>query len=144
MKKIIICILLVVAVIVAIVFAHYIEYSKQKTEISKINNEFLKYQKSIVRINEIVSLTNRAIDLNNKNNVKITDDNSYIENDTNSIKVYVKINSVDQNIEMEKLILNRQGGSENVEYAFSDLVFEIKDVKYHKNGQIKSILFVER
>ncbi len=144
MKRIIICILVIVISIVSIVFVHYIEYSKQKSEIKKINNEFLKYQKSIVRINEIVSLTNRAINLNNRNNVKLTDEDNYIENDTNSIKVYLKLNSLDQKIEMEKLILNKQGGSENVEYAFSDLIFEIKDVKYHKNGQIKSILFVER
>lgn len=145
MKKTFIIIIIIVITIIAIIFAKYVEYSKNKTKVDRINKEFLAYQKSIVQINTIVSLTNRAIDINNKNKVEKTDDYAFIENDENSIKIYLKIESNESTIEMEKLMLNPKGGAEKVEYAFSDLLFEITNIEYHKKtGQIKSVLFEER
>jgi len=145
MKKIIITIFVIVITIIAICFAQYIEYAKQQTKIKKINNEFLGYEKSIVKINTIVSLMNKAIDVNNKNNIPKDENNVFIENDKNSIKVYLKVKSSDSKMEMEKLMLDEKAGVEKVEYAFGDLLFEMKDIQYHKKtGQIKSITFVEK
>ena len=145
MKKILIMILVCVITIVTICFAWYTEYSKHKYEVTKINNEFLAYEKSIVKINTIVSLMNKAIDLNNKNKIPKDENNIYEENDKNSIKVYLKVKSSDSTMEMEKLILYKNAGVEKVEYAFSDLIFEVSDVQYHqKTGQVKSITFQEK
>ena len=42
-------------------------------------------------------------------------------------------------------VLNDKAGVEKVEYAFSDLIFEMTDVEYHeKTGQVKSITFEEK
>ena len=107
--------------------------------------EFLAYEKSIVKINTIVSLMNKAIDLNNKNKIPKDENNIYEENDKNSIKVYLKVKSSDSTMEMEKLMLDKNAGVEKVEYAFSDLIFEVSDVQYHqKTGQVKSITFQEK
>ena len=70
MKKILIIIIVAVITVVAVFTGKYIELSKQKSEVKKINNEFLAYQKSIVKINRIVTVMNRAIDINNKNNIE--------------------------------------------------------------------------
>ena len=145
MKKILIIIIVAVITAVAVFTGKYIEYSKQKTQITKINNEFLAYQKSIVKINKIVTLMNRAIDLNNKNKIEKDENGFYKENNTNSIKVYLKVKSSDSKMEMEKLMLDDKAGVEKVEYAFSDLIFEMTDVEYHqKTGQVKSITFEEK
>ena len=88
---------------------------------------------------------NKAIDLNNKNKISKDENNMYVENDKNSIKVYLKVKSSDSTMEMEKLMLDKKAGIEKVEYAFSDLIFEVSDVQYHKKtGQVKSITFKEK
>lgn len=145
MKKILIIIIVAVITVVAVFTGKYIELSKQKSEVKKINNEFLAYQKSIVKINKIVTLMNRAIDINNKNNIEKDENGIYEENNTNSIKVYLKVKSSDSKMEMERLMLNDKAGVEKVEYAFSDLIFEMTNVEYHKKtGQVKSITFEEK
>lgn len=145
MKKILIIIIVAVITVVAVFTGKYIELSKQKSEVKKINNEFLAYQKSIVKINRIVTVMNRAIDINNKNNIEKDENGVYKENNTNSIKVYLKVKSSDSKMEMERLMLNDKAGVEKVEYAFSDLIFEMTDVEYHeKTGQVKSITFEEK
>lgn len=145
MKKILIIIIVAVITVVAVFTGKYIELSKQKSEVKKINNEFLAYQKSIVKINRIVTLMNRAIDINNKNNIEKDENGIYEENNTNSIKVYLKVKSSDSKMEMERLMLNDKAGVEKVEYAFSDLIFEMTNVEYHKKtGQVKSITFEEK
>ena len=145
MKKILIIILIAVVTAIAIFSGRYIELAKKKSEINKINNEFLAYKKSIVKINKIVTLMNRAIDINNKNNIEKDENGIYEENNTNSIKVYLKVKSSDSKMEMERLMLNDKAGVEKVEYAFSDLIFEMTNVEYHqKTGQVKSITFEEK
>ncbi len=145
MKKILIIILIAVVTAIAIFSGRYIELANKKSEINKINNEFLAYQKSIVKINKIVTLMNRAIDINNKNNIEKDENGIYEENNTNSIKVYLKVKSSDSKMEMERLMLNDKAGVEKVEYAFSDLIFEMTNVEYHqKTGQVKSITFEEK
>ena len=48
-------------------------------------------------------------------------------------------------IPMENLILNDKIGVEKVEDAFSDLLFETKDIEYHKKtGQVKQVVFTEK
>lgn len=149
MKKILIIIIIFVIAVVSCVFAKYTEYSKNKTEIQNINKDFLRYQNSTVQINTIISLMNKAIELNKNNNIPQNDNLEFIENDTNSIKIYLETQSSDSEelvqIPMEKLILNEKAGSEKVMYAFSDAKFEITEKEYHKKtNQIKKLVFSEK
>lgn len=149
MKKIVIIILVVVITITSIVLAKYVEYSKNKNNIENINKEYLAYENKNIQINTIVSLMNKAIEQNKKNKVAQNEDKAFVENDNNSIKIYIETKSNSKSdmvkISMEELILNDKIGVEKVEYAFSDLIFEITDVKYHeKNGQIKEVTFTSK
>lgn len=146
MKKTFILIIVAVVVITTIIFSKYVEYSNQKTEIKKINKEFLAYQNSSVQINTVVSLMNKAISQNKKNNIEQDANKLFKENNTNSIKIYLETTSSDGKtkvqIPMEDLILGEKAGAEKVEYAFSDLLFNITDVEYHeKTGQVSKIVF---
>lgn len=149
MKKTLILIIIFVIVAISCIFTKYTEYSKYKTEIQNINNEFMQYQNGVVQINTIISLMNRAIELNKKNNITQEEDLNFIENDTNSIKIYLETTSSDGTelvqIPMEKLMLSERAGAETVMYAFSDLKFTMKEKAFHpKTGQIKKIIFSEK
>ncbi len=141
MKKIVVSIIIIVIVIISIMFANYIEYTQNKTKIANLNKEFTIYQENDFQINTVVTLMNKAIQKNKDNNINQDDKNYFIENDTNSIKVFLEIKSRNSLIPMEDLILSEKAGTEKVEYAFSDLLFRITKIEYHqKTGQIKNII----
>lgn len=148
MKKTFILICMSIVIIISSIFAKYIEYSSKKNEIQKINKEFLLYQNSDVQINTIVSIMNKAIQLNKTNKIPQDEKNIFVENDNNSLKIYLETKSSEKEkikIPMEELMLNEKAGVEKVEYAFSDLSFTITDIQYHKkSGQVKSIIFTEK
>ena len=141
MKKTFILICISTLVIISCVFAKYVEYSRKQNEIQKINKEFLLYQNSDIKINTIVSIMNKAIQLNKTNKIQQDNKKIFIENETNSLKIYLETkSSEDENVKipMEELILNEKAGIEKVEYAFSDLTFTITNIQYHKkSGQVK-------
>ncbi len=141
MKKIIVIIIVIVIAVVSIVYMHFAEVSRNKRIIQEINNEFLNYEKSIVQINTVISLMNKAIQQNIDNNIPQDEKKFFKENDYNSIKVFINIKSRNSTIPMEDLILNENAGMEKVSYAFSDMIFEMTDIEYHKNGQVKKVIF---
>lgn len=147
MKKILILIIVISITLVSIVFVKYADYSRKKTKIKSINNEYLAYQNSDIKINTIVSLMNKAIEQNKKNNIEQDENDEFKENDADSIKIYLKTESNNETVKipMERLILNEKAGVEKVEYAFSDLIFKAVDIEYHsKTGQIKSVTFEQK
>lgn len=145
MRKTLYMILIPVIVIICIVSAKYVEYAKNKAEIRNLNKEFIAYENKNLQINTVVTLMNKAIQKNIENKI-IQNENKYFQdNDTNSIKIYLEIKSRDSVIPMEELILGEKAGIEKVEFAFSDLLFEITDVEFHKKtGQVKKIIFTAK
>lgn len=149
MKKIIILSIIIVMSIVMIMFAKYSEYMQNQNKIVNINKEFLAYEESTVQINKIITLMNRAIQLNRTNNVKQNENKIFEENDTNSIKIYLETKSSKSEelvkVPMEDLMLSNKSSSEKVEYAFSETKFKMTEKEYHKKtGQVKKIVFTEQ
>ena len=148
MKKIIITICVIVIAIICCMYLKISEYSKVKREIKGINNEFLAYKNSKITIGKVVSLMGKAIELNKRNNIKQDENELFYANDTNSIKLYMEVKSSDESqivsITMEKLILSDKAGPTKVTEAFSDVLFEYEEIKYHKKtGQVSQIIFKE-
>ncbi len=141
-KSSIIILMVALIAIISIVFANYVEYRNKKNEIKKFNDEFTIYENSEVQINTLITLMNRAIEENKKNNITQDEQNMFLENDENSIKVFLEIKSRGSMIPMEDLILGEKAGIEKVSYAFSDMNFKITNIEYHqKTGQVKKIIF---
>ena len=133
MKKLISIIFIVVIIIIIIVFVKYKEEQRVLKDIKKINNEFIIYEGRKIQINTLNTLMNKAIQYNYDNNIEQDEKGNFLENDTNSIKIYVELPIDNTTVSMEK-----------VEFAFSESLFEIKNIEYHnKTKQIKSITFVE-
>ena len=146
MKKVLIFSILLSIIVVCITYAWYGELKVKKQKIESINNEFLIYKDRNIQINTLNTLMNKAIQYNIDNKVQQDEKNAFIENDTNSIKIYINLSIEQITIPMERLLLNKDPSNraEKVEYAFSDSLFVLKDVEYHsKTGQIKSLTFEE-
>lgn len=141
MKKFLLIMAITVIVIISIVSMNYIEYKKSKIAIDSINKEFTRYENNTIQINTVITMMNKAIQKNSENNISKDEKELFIENDTNSIKVYLELKSRKSIIPMEELILGKKTGIERVSYAFSDMTFRIDKIEYHKKtGQVKKII----
>lgn len=145
MKKIIILILIAVTVAISMIFVNYTEYRNKLAQVNKINKEFTAYENNIMQISTVITIMNKAIQLNTENDIQKDENNFFIENETNSIKVFLEIRSRESVIPMEDLILGKKAGIEKVSFAFSDMLFKIDNIEYHeKTGQIKKIIILAK
>lgn len=145
MKKIIILILIAVTVAISMIFVNYTEYRNKKNQIDKINKEFTVYENNIMQISSVITIMNKAIQLNTENDIPKDENDFFIENETNSIKVFLEIRSRGSMIPMEDLILGKKSGIEKVSFAFSDMLFQIDQIEYHeKTGQVQKIIILAK
>lgn len=146
MKKILILVIILTIAIICITYVWYGNLKKNKQEVEKINNEFLVYKDRQIQINTLNTLMNKAIQYNIDNKVQQDEKNAFIENDTNSIKIYIDLSIEQITVPMERLLLNQSSSNraEKVEFAFNDSLFILTNVEYHeKTGLIKSLTFKE-
>lgn len=141
MKKNIILLSIVVIIIVAVVSFNYINYTKQHNEILKYNLEYENnYQKEIYGI-DLTTIINKVINNNEKNNVEIGQDKKYINNETNSINIEIKITDTDEIYSMETLY---NGGMEQFVQYYGNIQFKCTKIEYHKKTGRVSYLYFEQ
>lgn len=138
MKKIIIfC--SIVLVIVATVWFNYMNYKSNYNSTLKENLEFEKlYQKEIYGT-DLTTIINKVINSNEKNNVEITKEKKYINNDINSINIDIKMVDTDSTYSMETLY---NGGMEKFIEYYGNIQFKCTQIDYHKSTKkVKYLLF---
>ncbi len=117
----------------------YLNY-KNMYKNSKISN--LKYEKHLnkdITGSELVTIINMAVDNNEKNEVSKNKKGIYIENDTNSIKIEIKITDNDNIYNMETIYNN---GTQNFLQYYGEIKFKCVDIKYHtETNKVKYMLF---
>ena len=137
MKKYIITILILVAVVISSVLYAYNTYKKNVQDLKDYNSEFTKYENTEIAGTEIATILNKAVNNNEQNNVYKDEQGIYVENDENSIKVDIYIKDNDTTYSMEKIY---NMSVEKFINSFSLETFKITDVQYHnKTGKIKYI-----
>lgn len=138
MKKFAIIVFVFVIIICGIsyVFLNY----KNMYKNSKISNfKYEQYLNKEITGNELVTVINMAIDNNEKNKVEKDKKGMYIENETNSIKIEIKISDNDTIYNMET-IYNK--GTQNFIQYYGEAKFKCVDIKYHTNtNKVKYMLF---
>lgn len=129
MKKSIFIILAILSII-AIVICLYIYNGRKVENIAiKHNKQYEEYCNKEILGTELISLINKAIDYNEKNNVEKQEDTIYyINNNINSIQITVKFIDNDNIIKMEN-IAEKQ--TENFIKFFATATFKCNDIKYH-------------
>ena len=142
MKKSIFVILTILFIIV-IVTSLYIHNAQKLENIAiKHNQQYEEYCNKEILGTDLISLINKAIDYNEKNNVEKQENTIYyINNNTNSIQITVKFIENDKIIKMEN-IAEKQ--TENFIKFFATATFKCNDIKYHKQTKNVQSMYFEQ
>ena len=138
MKKISIFFLIVI-VTVAGVYYMFINYKAKNNKIKQANMQFESYYNKEIYGTELTSIINKAMDSNNGYEVEKDNKGNYIENESDSIKIDIKMKDNDKIYTMETLY---NGGMINFVKYYSSIQFKCIKIEYHKaTGKIKYLLF---
>ncbi len=141
MKKILIVLFIVIFVIITIITISLIENSKNLTQIQNDNKEYEKYLEKEVFGTEVITVINKAINSNIKNEVQQDKNGFYIENDTNSIKVEINMLNQD-NLTTYQMETIKKVGIEGFIKNFNLIKFKCTNISYHENTKkVKKIVF---
>ena len=136
MKKLAIIFLIGVILIVGISYM-YLNYKANYNEARKTNYQFESYYEKEFYGADVVTLINKAYDNNLTSGVERDKNGIFIENDTNSIKIDVKIIDNDTLYNMETLYI---GGMDKFVQNYNGIKFKCTKIKYHQNRKIKYML----
>ena len=137
MKKFVIFIVVVIAIVVTVGFMN-IRYQNSQNEIRNENKFFEQYYQKESTGREIATLINRAMDNNNKNNIAKSETGKYENNENNSINIDFKMLDNDETYNMETI---SKGGIGTFTSYYGEILFKCTKIEYHKTGKVKYILF---
>lgn len=138
MKKIVIFFVIVIIIICGISYL-YLNYKAEFSMTKKANLEFEKYLNEEIYGTDLATIVNRAVDNNEKNEVQKNNKAIYLDNETNSISIEIKMIDNDTIYQMET-IYNK--GIQNFINYYGNIKFKCVDVKYHSStNKVKYMLF---
>ncbi len=143
MKNKIIIIVIIFLIILSV--SAYMVYNYRKSVISsqKVNESYKAYYDTEILGTELISVINKTVDFNEQNGIQKDENGMYIENDNNSIKIYISFKYEDdyQTVEMEKISNN---GTDNFRKVYSTASFKCTEISYHdKTKNVKALTFTE-
>ena len=116
-------------------------YKQSYNAALKENIEFENiYQKEIYGT-DLTTMINKVINNNEKNNVEIGEDNKYIHNNTNSIRMDIQMKDIDKIYSMEQLY---NGGIEQFVEFYGNITFKCTQIEYHKETKKVKYLYFEQ
>ena len=131
MKKTFITILVIVGIIVALFIIKYIRYQEKVAQIKEYNVQFEQYLDKELYGTEIATVINKAVDINEQKVVKKNENGKYIQNNTDSVNIEVKINDLEEEkiYNMETLY---NGGMQQFVQYYNNIKFKSSKVEYSK------------
>lgn len=141
MKKSIILILIIGMFLLSALWIKYQSYQAEQKAIKAINQEYETYLNKNITGRELTTAINRAVDNNAQNKIPKDDQGFYVQNDTNSIEIEIKIIDNDTTYKMETLY---SGGMENFIQYYSEIQFECTKISYNHLGRVNYILFEQK
>ncbi len=138
-SKVLVILVLLFLLIIFGLSALSINNKRQNMSLTKYNMEYNKYLNKTINGTELATLINKAINQNDINKIEKNEKNYYIENETDSIKIEIRIEQTKKTYSMEEFYNNDT--SEFVKF-FSDDIFTCTSVEYHKStGKISKMYF---
>ena len=104
MKKQTIAIFILFVIIVIAVAVAVSQNIQKQRELSNYNNQYEQYKDIEVYGTDVATLINKAVDNNEKNEVPKDENGYYIANNTNSVKIYLKLETEGDNYPMERIV----------------------------------------
>ena len=142
MKKILIIMLLLFIVLGISIYIVY-SYRTERIEAQKLNKQYEQYYNIEILGTELISIINKTIDINNKNEISRDENQNYIDNGENSIHIYIQFvyKEKTKTIQMEDI---EKTGTESFVRVYSTAGFKCIGIEYHeKTNNIKSLTFEE-
>lgn len=141
MKQSFLLILAIIFIVICIVSGTIINIQTENREISNYNSNYEKYLNKEIRGTEVATLINKVIDQNEKNNVQKNEKGYYIDNNRNSIKIDLKMITIDKTYPMEEIYNNQ---ITNFVQNFNQIKFKCIKIEYHKDTKrISKMVFEE-
>lgn len=139
MKKILIILLIIMAIISIMIVIRYKDFEKQQREVSKFNLDYEYYNRNDLNGLDITTLINKAISNNEKYTIPKDEQGLYVLDDEYSIEIYVTMVIDKPAYRMESF--EKADINTFVRY-FGEIGFKCTDVTYHKKtGRIASMTF---
>lgn len=138
MKKIAIFFTIIVIIVVGISYI-YLNFKSNYDTIQKENKQFESYYNQEVTGLDVATIINKAMDINNKNKNQKDSKGNFIDNETNSINVDIKMLDNDKTYNMIRIF---NGGISTFTQYYGNIKFKCTNIDYHKKtGRIKYMLF---
>lgn len=137
MKKTVLLVLAPIIMIIVSIIGLIVTANGTDKAIKQENSEYEYYLGKEIYGTEVASLMNKAINQNERNRIEKDEKGYYLENDENSLKVYLKMVTVDRTYAMEEI--NKNDMNRFME-NFNLIIFKCTNIEYHKKtGKISKI-----
>lgn len=141
MKQSFLLMLTIIFIMICIICTVLINIRAEQSSIKKENKEFEKYLDKEILGTELASLISKVVDKNERNLVSKDEKGYYIENSENSIKIDLKMKTINKTYPMEEIYNN-----EIVLFVqnFNLIKFKCTSLEYHKKtGRVSRLIFEE-
>ena len=140
MKKLAVFFLIIVIIIAGISYM-YLSYKANYHEAQRENNQFESYYNQEFYGADVATIVNKAYDSNLTNSVQRDDRGNFIENDTTSIKIDLKMLDTDETYNMETIY---KGGMDKFVQYYGSIKFKCTKIEYHNKTQKVKYMLIEQ
>lgn len=141
MKKILFTFMSIFLIIILIISISIIENTKNLTNIQKENREYEEYLEKEIFGTQVITIVNKAINQNEKNEIKKDEKGFYIANNTNSLKIELKMLNESKQVTYQMETIQKVGISGFIE-NFNLINFKCTKIEYHnKTKKVSKIIF---
>lgn len=140
MKKQTIILIVVLIIMFLIVTFAVAQNIKKEKELANYNKQYEQYCEKQIYGTDLATLINKAINDNEKNNVDKDENGYYIQNGTNSVKIFIKLQEEGENFPMERIF--KRGITEFVK-NFNLETFKCTQINYHEQTKKISEIYFE-
>ena len=138
MKKTILFFAMIIIIVSGISYI-FMNYKANYNVSKKENIEFESYLNKEIYGTDLLTVINKAIDSNEKNEVEKNSRGIYKDNGKNSISIEIKISDNDTIYQMEKFY---KSGTGNFLNYYGNIKFKCVEIKYHNStNKVKYMLF---
>ena len=139
MNKLTIFIICIIAIL-AVIGYNYYNYKVKKSNIDTNNMIYKNSYEKELKGNELATIINKALDSNEKNNIKKDKNGLFIENDENSIKIEIKFKQSDYIFAMETIYQNKVAEFIRL---YGQATFKCTKLNYHKKTKLVKYLYFQ-
>lgn len=141
MKKVIVCFAVLIVTLLIIISVSLSENNKNINQINQYNKAYTEYLGKIIYGTDVITIINKAINENEKNEVQKDEKGFFIDNNKNSIKIELKLLYEEEVVTYQMETLTKVG-IEGFIKNFNLIQFKGTEVEYHETTKkIKKIVF---